>query len=82
MNRPKKMKLFRRYPDAKSNVARYMIEADSITIDFKDNSTYRWTNQSATPEHIAKMKTLAASGKGLDAFVESTVKESFLRKIR
>jgi hypothetical protein len=81
MNRPKKTKIYRRYADASSKVTRYYAESDSITIDFKDNSSYRWTNQSTSPATITKMKTLAHSGKGLDAFVD-TVKDQFLKKIR
>ena len=84
MNRPKKTQIYKRYKNAggSSKVLRYMVEQDSITIEFADNSAYRWTNQSADPASIAKMKTLALSGKGLDAFIESTVKDRFLRKVR
>ena len=82
MNRPKRTQIFKRYKDAKSNVSHYNIEKDGVTIVFANASTYRYTNQSASPENIAKMKQLAQSGKGLDAFIESTVKDRFLRKIR
>ncbi|MDD5657064.1 MAG: hypothetical protein PHF00_07405 [Elusimicrobia bacterium] len=82
MNRPKKIRIFRRYSDAASKVARFMLEKDSVTLEFKDNTSYRWTNQSAAPENIARMKTLALSGKGLDSFIDSTVKDRYLRKIR
>jgi hypothetical protein len=84
MNRPKKTKIFRRYKNigGSSKVLRFMIEQDSITIDFLDNTCYRWTNQSAGPDSIAKMKSLALAGKGLDSYIKSNVAERFLRKVR
>jgi hypothetical protein len=83
MNVPKKMRLYKRYKNAggKSTILRYEIEKDAVNLVFTDHSSYRFTNQSAGPENIAKMKTLALSGKGLGTFVE-TVKDRFERKIR
>ncbi len=84
MNRPKRPKLFKRYKNlgGKSTVAAYEIEKDSMMIRFTDSSVYRYTNQTASPENIAKMKSLAQAGKGLGTFIEANVKERFLRKIR
>jgi hypothetical protein len=66
----------------KSTVVRYEILKDSVTIRFKDNSVYIYTNQTAAPENIAKMKELATAGKGLGTFITSTVKDRYMRKIR
>ncbi len=84
MNRPKRIQIFKRYKNVggKSKVAKYNIEKDGVTIVFTDASCYRYTNQSASPAHIAKMKELAQAGKGLDTFIESTVKDRYLRKVR
>lgn len=84
MNRPKKPKQYRRYKNAggKSTILKYEIEKDAINIIFNNNSAYRYTNQSAGPENIAKMKSLATAGKGLDTFIGEKVKDRFLRKIR
>lgn len=84
MNTPKKMRLFRRYKNVggKSTIAKYEIEKDAVNVRFTDSSAYRYTNQSAGPENIAKMKSLAHAGKGLDTFINATVKERFERKIR
>jgi hypothetical protein len=84
MNTPKKMRHYRKYKNlgGKSTVAMYEIEKDAVNVRFTDRSAYRYTNQSAGPENIAKMKTLALAGKGLDTFIKGTVKDGFCRKIR
>ena len=84
MQTPKRLKLFRRYKNLSgdSKVARYEISKDSVTIAFTDSSVYRYTNQTADPENISKMKTLAHAGKGLGTFIEANLKDRFLRKIR
>jgi len=81
---PKKHKMLLRYKNLSgdSKVARYEIAKDALTIRFTDNSVYIYTNQSADPVNISKMKTLAAAGKGLGTFVEANVKNRFMRKVR
>jgi hypothetical protein len=78
------MRHFRRYKNlgGKSTIAMYEIEKDAVNIRFTDSSSYRYTNQSAGRENIAKMKSLALAGKGLGTFVEANVKDLFIRKIR
>ena len=84
MNTPKKPKQFRRYKNlsGKSTVKRYEIEKDAMNIIFTNGTAYRYTNQSADPANISKMKTLAESGKGLGTFIDANLKDRFLRKIR
>ena len=84
MNTPKKPKLFVRYKNlgGASKVLRYEIRKDVVTIEFKNNSVYNYSNQSAGEENIAKMKTLATAGKGLSTFIEASLKDRFMRKIR
>ncbi len=65
-----------------SKVARYEIRKDMVTIRFADDTVYVYTNQSATPGNIEKMKTLATAGKGLGTFIDANLKDRFLRKIR
>jgi len=76
--------MFLRYKNlsGKSKVARYEIRKDAITIRFTDHSVYRYTNQTADPANISKMKTLANAGQGLGTFIDANVKDRFLRKIR
>jgi hypothetical protein len=84
MNTPKRQKQFRTYKNAggKSTVLRYELAKDGITVVFADHSVYRYTNQSADPENIAKMKQLALAGKGLGEYIEAHVKDRFVKKIR
>lgn len=84
MNTPKKPKLFLRYKNlgGASKVARYELKKDVVTIIFKNNSMYNYSNQSCGEENIAKMKTLATAGKGLSTFIEASLKDRFMRKIR
>jgi hypothetical protein len=81
---PRRPKLFIRYKNlsGKSTVAKFEIKKDAMTIRFTDHTVYRYTNQSADPANISKMKTLALAGKGLGTFIEANVKNRFLRKIK
>jgi len=65
-----------------SKVVKYEIAKDSMKIRFADCSVYIYTNQSADPRNISKMKTLAVAGKGLGTFIDANVKDRFARKIR
>lgn len=66
----------------KSDVARFAIAKDSITIRFTCHAVYRYSNQSAGPENVSKMKELALAGKGLSTFIETNVKDRYSRKVR
>jgi hypothetical protein len=78
------MKLFLKYKNlsGKSTVAKFELKKDGITVRFTDHTVYRYTNQSADPETISKMKELAVAGKGLGTFIDANVKDRFLRKIK
>ena len=84
MFRARRPKLFVKYKNLSgdSNVATFEIRKDQIVVKFKDHTVYRYTNQSADPANIAKMKTLALAGKGLGTFIKTTVKDRFQRKVK
>ena len=84
MRTPKKPKMMRRYKNLSgdSKVARYQIAKDAMTIQFADCSVYIYTNQSADPGNISKMKSLAVAGKGLGTFIGANLEDRFSRKIR
>ncbi len=84
MNTPKRPQIFIRYKNlgGKSKVASFVLAKDGITVRYADATVYRYTNQSADPANISKMKTLAVSGKGLGTFIDAAVKDRFLKKIR
>ncbi|MBI5882330.1 MAG: hypothetical protein HZB91_04415 [Elusimicrobia bacterium] len=75
------MKLYKNL-GGKSEVTRYEIAKDTVTIRFATCSVYKYSNQSAGPENISKMKTLALAGKGLGSFIKSDLKDRFARKVR
>ena len=84
MRTPKKHKVMERYKNLSgdSKVVRYQIAKDAMTIRFADCSVYIYTNQSADPDNISKMKSLAIAGKGLGTFIDTNLKERFARKIK
>jgi hypothetical protein len=84
MRTPKKHKMMTLYKNLSgdSKVVRYQIAKDALTIRFADCSVYIYTNQSAAPGNISKMKTLAVAGKGLGTFIETNLKERYARKIK
>lgn len=79
-----KREMMHRYKNAsgKSTVARYAIAKDSITVRFTCHAVYRYSNQSAGPENVSKMKSLALAGKGLSTFIDANVKDLYSRKVR
>lgn len=52
-----------------SGVAEYDSGVDWFLIKFKDGSLYLYTHKSTLPEHIYRMRQLAESGIGLNAYV-------------
>lgn len=84
MFRARRPKLFLKYKNLSgdSTVAAYEVKKDGIKVRFTDHTVYRYTNQSADPANIAKMKTLASAGKGLGTFIKATVADRFQRKIK
>lgn len=76
--------MFKKYKNLSgaSKVARYELAKDSVTVRFTDCSVYRYTNQSADPANISKMKELAVAGKGLGTFIDANLKDRWLKKIR
>ncbi|MFI5349669.1 MAG: hypothetical protein ACHQ2Z_09005 [Elusimicrobiota bacterium] len=65
-----------------SKVVKFEIKKDGMKVRFADHSIFRYTNQSAGPENISKMKTLAMAGKGLGTFIDGNVKDRYQRKIK
>lgn len=68
--------------DGDSGVAAYESGADFIRVQFSDGSVYLYTYASAGSQSIEHMKALAAAGRGLNAFINTSVKKSYSRKER
>lgn len=83
MNTPKKTRHYQNYKNVggKSPILKFELEKDAVNLRYA-SAAFRYTNQSAGPANIAKMKTLALAGKGLDTFVQANLKDRFERKIR
>lgn len=68
--------------DGDSGVAAYEIGTDYIRVQFSDNSVYLYTYTSAGANNIEQMKKLAASGDGLNAFINKNVRKKYAKKER
>ena len=81
---PKKPKVTIRYKNLSgdSKVVSFQLAKDAVTIRYADCSVYIYTNQSADPANISKMKTLAVAGKGLGTFIKTHLKDRYSRKVR
>lgn len=84
MFRSRYLKLFIPYKNLSgdSKVVKFEVQKDAMTVRFADHSVYRYTNQSAGPANISKMKTLGMAGKGLGTFINANVKDRFQRKVK
>jgi len=65
-----------------SGVAAFEQGADYIKVQFSDGSVYHYTHASAGEGNITRMKALANSGFGLNAFINTKVKYRYAAKLR
>ncbi len=66
--------------DNDSGVDSYHIDDTSITVWFDGGSkSYTYSYSSAGQHHIEKMKQLARSGEGLNAYINYNVKYKYVR---
>ena len=65
-----------------SGVVSYELAADSISVMFGDGWVYRYAYASAGARNIEHMKTLAQAGRGLNAFINTTVQKAYASKVR
>jgi len=68
--------------DADSGAVAYEIGPDFIRVQFADGSIYLYTNASASPKNIDRMKQLARAGEGLNNFININVRKGYARKER
>jgi hypothetical protein len=68
--------------NGKSGILAYETGPDFIRVQFRDNSVYLYTYASAGAHSIEQMKSLAAAGEGLNAFINTNVKKAYARKER
>ena len=65
-----------------SGVVAYQIGSDSITVEFRGGAAYSYNYGSAGRSHIEAMKQLAASGDGLNSYINRNVKKLYAEKLR
>ena len=65
-----------------SGVVLYEIGSDSIRVQFSDGARYLYSYTSAGAANIEQMKLLAKRGRGLNAFIRTTVRKKYARKER
>jgi len=60
-----------------SSIVGYEIGAGSITVHFRDGSSYLYTDASAGPNNIAEMHALAKAGQGLNSYIIRYVRKGY-----
>lgn len=63
-----------------SGIQAYELGEDRITVLFKDDWYYLYTNNSAGNNNISQMKKLAIAGTGLNSFINKNVKYDYEKK--
>jgi hypothetical protein len=65
--------------DGDSGVSGYEIGVDFIRVQFSSGSIYLYTYVSAGQDKIEQMKVLAQTGNGLNAFINTHARKSYVR---
>lgn len=64
-----------------SGVVAYELGAGSITVKFTGGDRYLYTEDSAGAVHIARMRELAESGRGLSTYISQHVRDRYASKL-
>lgn len=65
-----------------SGVIGFEIGQGSITVYFRDNSAYLYTDGSAGGSNISQMQSLARAGQGLNSYINKYVRKNYASKLR
>ena len=65
-----------------SGVKGYESTGDSITVYFQDGSVYLYNSVKPGERFVRQMLILAEQGRGLNSFINTTVKKNYARKRR
>ncbi|MBN2414063.1 hypothetical protein JXQ31_20480 [candidate division KSB1 bacterium] len=68
--------------DGNSGIEAYEEGTDFIRVQFLDGSIYLYTYDSTGSQNIEHMKQLARSGRGLNSFINRSVRKAYARKER
>lgn len=64
-----------------SGIVAYEAGQDYINVKFSDGAVYAYTSASAGMQKINQMKLLAASGRGLNTFINHHARKGFSRRM-
>lgn len=62
-----------------SGVAAFEIGSDYIKVKFTSGRVYTYSNQSAGAANICRMKKLAQSGSGLNSYIQTHVRDNYVK---
>lgn len=65
-----------------SGVTAYELRPHAIVVQFQDGWKYEYTEASAGAAAVRTMQELAQAGRGLSAFIATTVRERYATKFR
>ena len=65
-----------------SGITSFQISDDSITTEYKNGSAYQYSDQVAGAANVGHMKTLAASGQGLNSFINKNLTKAQAVRVR
>lgn len=66
---------------ADSGVTAYEAGVDFIVVEFRDGERYRYDYATTGVGEVEEMKRLAAQGRGLATYVNTTVRERYAEKL-
>ena len=67
--------------DGDSGVHSYEIGDGCIVVRFEKGGKYKYTDEKPGKEHVDEMQRLAASGNGLNAYINKHVRKNYAEKL-
>lgn len=64
-----------------SSITKFQIDANQITIEFKNGDQYVYNDIQPGVNHVREMQQLAVLGKGLNAYIKQFVNKNFYQKL-
>ena len=65
-----------------SGITAFQSSNDSITIEYKNGSAYQYSDHTTGFANVGHMKTLAASGQGLNSFINKSLTKAQAVRVR
>jgi hypothetical protein len=65
-----------------SGITAFQSNNDSITIEYKNGSAYQYSDQTTGSANVGYMKSLAASGQGLNSFINKSLTKAQAVRVR